>query len=155
TRTPALALAYMMVVAILVIAVMQIGSRVVEEANTLIKAVPDLLAKWQTPTPGVNPDVNSVKEQLLAKVREQIMDATSDLMAALPKAGLKVISVASNLIYVIIVPILSFFFLKDGRRIRDQAVELIGDGPKRELLEDLLADVNLLLAQYMRALLTL
>jgi len=155
TRTPALALAYAMVVTILVILVMQIGSRVVEEANTLIKTVPDLLAKWQAPTPGVNPDMNSVKEQLLSKVREHIMQGTSDVMAALPKAGLKVISVASNLIYVIIVPILSFFFLKDGRRIRDQAVELIGDGPRRELLEDVLADINLLLAQYMRALLTL
>ena len=48
-------------------------------------------------------------------------------------------------------PILSFFFLKDGRRIRDQAVELFVDGPKRDLLEDVLADINLLLAQYMRA----
>src|SRR5437868_4453001 len=64
TRTPALALAYMMVVAILVIVVMQIGSRVVEEANTLIRAIPGLLAKWETPTPGVNPDMNSIKEQL-------------------------------------------------------------------------------------------
>src|ERR1044072_2439939 len=43
TRTPALALAYIMVVALLVVAVIQIGSRVVEEANTLIKVFPDLL----------------------------------------------------------------------------------------------------------------
>jgi predicted PurR-regulated permease PerM len=77
------------------------------------------------------------------------------LLSELPKAGLKVLSAATRLIDVIIVPILSFFFLKDGRRIRDYAVELIGDGPRRELLEDVLADVNLLLAQYMRALLTL
>src|SRR5512140_3524180 len=47
TRTPALALAYIMVVAILVLLMIQIGSRVVEEANTLIKSIPDLLAKWQ------------------------------------------------------------------------------------------------------------
>jgi predicted PurR-regulated permease PerM len=155
TRTPALALAYVIVVAILVLGVIQIGSRVVEEANTLIKSIPDLLAKWQAPTPGVAPDVNSIKEQILSKVREQLLRGTSDLVGQLPKAGLKVISLASHLIDVIIVPILSFFFLKDGRRIRDQAVELFVDGPKRDLLEDVLADINLLLAQYMRALLTL
>jgi predicted PurR-regulated permease PerM len=155
TRTPALALAYMMVVAILVLAVIQIGSRVVDEANTLIKAIPDLLAKLQAPTPGATPAVNSIKEQVMAKIREQLLHGTSDLLGQLPKAGLKVISVASYLIDVIIVPILSFFFLKDGRRIRDQAVELFVDGPKRELLEDVLADINLLLAQYMRALFTL
>ena len=155
TRTLALALAYVLVVAILVVAVMQIGSRVVEEANTLIKTFPDLLAKWQTPTPGAPSAVNSIKEQVLAKVREQIMQSTSSVLSALPKAGLKVLSVATHLIDVIIVPILSFFFLKDGRRIRDHVVELFGDGPRRDLLEDLLADVNLLLAQYMRALLML
>jgi predicted PurR-regulated permease PerM len=155
TRTPALALAYVMVVAILVVAVGQVGARVVEEANTLIKVFPDLLAKWQAPTPGATPAVNSIKEQVLASVREHLLEGTSSLLSQLPKAGMKVLSVATHLIDVIIVPILSFFFLKDGRRIRDQAVVLIGDGPRRELLEDLLADVNLLLAQYMRALLLL
>jgi predicted PurR-regulated permease PerM len=155
TRTPALALAYVLVVAILVIVVIQIGSRVVEEANTLIKVFPDMLAKWQAPTPGATPAVNSIKEQVLAKVREQIMEGTSSLLSAIPKAGLRVLSLATHLIDIIIVPILSFFFLKDGRRIRDQAVELFGDGPRRDLLEDLLADINVLLAQYMRALLTL
>jgi predicted PurR-regulated permease PerM len=155
TRTPALAIAYMIVVAILVFAVIQIGSRVVEEANTLIKSIPDLLAKWQAPTPGAPSTVNSMKEEVLGKIREQLSQGTSSLLGQLPKAGLKVISVASNVIYVVIVPILSFFFLKDGRRIRDQAVELFGDGPKRDLLEDLLADINVLLAQYMRALLVL
>src|SRR5690242_1294271 len=47
TRTPALALAYIMVVAILVVAVIQIGSRVVVQANALVKTVPDLLARWE------------------------------------------------------------------------------------------------------------
>ncbi len=155
TRTLALALAYVMVVAILVVLVMQIGSRVVEEANALIKVFPDLLAKWQTPTPNPAPGIESIKEQMLTKLRQSLLEGFSGLLSELPKAGLKVLSVATHLIDIIIVPILSFFFLKDGRRIRDSAVELLADGPKRELLEDLLADVNVLLAQYMRALLTL
>src|ERR1041384_8005511 len=137
TRTPALALAYVLVVAVIVVVVIQIGSRVVEEANTLVKAVPDLLAKWQQPSPGATPTVNSVKEEILAKVREQLYAWTSNILAALPKAGLKVISIAGHLIDVVIVPILSFFFLKDGRRLRDQALELLADGPRRELADDL------------------
>src|SRR5215472_5744544 len=64
TRAPALALAYMIVVTILVVLLIQIGSRVVEEANTLIKAFPDLLSKWQTPTPGATSAVNSFKEEV-------------------------------------------------------------------------------------------
>src|SRR5207247_6492679 len=60
TRTPALALAYILVVAILVVLVIQIGSRVVEEANTLMQSIPELLAKWQQPSPSATPAVNSL-----------------------------------------------------------------------------------------------
>jgi predicted PurR-regulated permease PerM len=155
TRAPALALSYMLVVALLVVLVTQIGSRVVEEANTFIQALPKLLAGWQALTPGATPAENSIKQQVIEKVREQLSSGTANLLAELPKAGLRVISIASNLIFVIIVPILSFFFLKDGRRIRDSAVDLLADGPRRDLLEDLLGDINLLLAHYMRALLML
>jgi predicted PurR-regulated permease PerM len=152
TRTLALALAYVLVVGILALAIEQIGSRVIDEANTLIKTVPDLLSKWQQPTTGATSAVNSFKQQLLAKVREALYQGGSNLLSEIPKA---VISVFTHVIDIVIVPILSFFFLKDGRRIRDQGLELLGDGPKRHLLEDVLSDVNLLLAQYMRALLTL
>ena len=155
TRTPALALAYAIVVALLVMAVTQIGARVVEEANTLIKTFPDLLAKWQAPSPGATPAVNSLKEQALAWIRAEIYSGTSNLVGLLPKAGLKVISIASNVIDVIIVPILSFFFLKDGFRFREHALELLEGSKRRALFEELTADINLLLAKYMRALLIL
>jgi predicted PurR-regulated permease PerM len=55
----------------------------------------------------------------------------------------------------VIVPILGFFFLKDGRDIVAQFVEMVEDGPRRSLLDDLLADTSLLLAHYMRAILLL
>jgi predicted PurR-regulated permease PerM len=155
TRTPALAMAYVLVVAILVVVVSQIGARVVEEANALVKVFPDMLAKWQQPSPEATPAVNSLKEQILQKVRESLSEYSANFLSALPKAGLKVISVATHLVDVVIVPILSFFFLKDGRRIRDNFLELVDSGPSRELMEDILGDISLLLAQYMRALLTL
>ena len=71
------------------------------------------------------------------------------------EAGAKILSVAGDLVYVVIVPILGFFFLKDGRVIRGHFLEMIGDQPWRTAMDDLLADVNLLLAHYMRAILLL
>ena len=62
---------------------------------------------------------------------------------------------ASNLVYLVIVPILGFFFLKDGREIRQRLLEMIDDDRQRALMEVLLADVNLVLAHYMRAILIL
>jgi predicted PurR-regulated permease PerM len=96
-----------------------------------------------------------MKEQLIAKVRQQAQEGVSGLISAIPRAGLKALAVASDLVYVIIVPILAFFFLKDARRIRAHTIDLLDEGPQREFLEDLMADVHVLLAQYMRALLIL
>src|SRR5207248_8041010 len=80
---------------------------------------------------------------------------SSDLVSTMAQAGLKFITVASDLIFVIIIPILAFFFLKEARVIRQHILDLLEDGPRRELLDDVMADIHLLLAHYMRALVVL
>jgi predicted PurR-regulated permease PerM len=148
TRTPALAVAYLIFVTASLFAVTQIGSRVVMEANSLRASLPASLDKWQH---AASPVTNSI----IQWVRDQIGKSSGDIIASLPRAGAKILSVASDLVYIVIVPILGFFFLKDGRIIAGQFVELIEEGPWRTLVDDLLADADLLLARYMRALLLL
>lgn len=150
TRTPALALAYIIFMGIVVFAGIQIGSRVVEEANSLSKTLPQMTAGWLKPTSELG--ANSIRDQVVAWVREQIVDRSNDLVSALPRAGLKALTVASNLIFVVIIPILGFFFLKDGRLMRQHILDMITDLQRRAMLDDLLADVNLMLASYIRAL---
>jgi len=135
--------------------VTQIGSRVVEQANSFARSMPGLLARWQQPSAAASPAVNSFKAQVIAKVQEQFGKSSGDIIAALPRAGFKILSVASDLIYVVIVPILGFFFLKDGRGLVSQFVEMFDEGPWRSMIDETLADVNLLLAHYMRAILLL
>jgi predicted PurR-regulated permease PerM len=55
----------------------------------------------------------------------------------------------------VLIPILAFFFLKDASLIRQHILDLVEEGSRRALLDDVLADVNLLLAHYMRALVLL
>jgi predicted PurR-regulated permease PerM len=155
TRTPALAVAYLIFIAALYVAVTQIGGRIFQQADSFGKSVPALLATWQQPSKTASPAVNSFKAQIVQKVREQVSKSSGDIIAAIPRAGVKILSVASNLIFVVIVPVLGFFFLKDGRAIALQFVEMVEDGPRRSLLDDLLADTSLLLAHYMRAILLL
>jgi len=155
TRTPALALAYVIFVAMVILLGSQIGSRVVDQANTLTKKFPEMLAEWQKPSPATPAPLNSIKEQIIGKVRAEIGQRSEDIVTALTKAGLKAITVASDLIYVVIIPILGFFFLKDAPVIRQHILDLVEEGPRRGLLDDVLADVHLLLAHYMRALVLL
>jgi predicted PurR-regulated permease PerM len=155
TRTPALAVAYLIFIGALYVAVTQIGARIFEQANSFGKSVPALLAKWQQPSTTASPEVNSFKAHIIQRVQEQVSKSSGDIIAEIPRAGVKILSVASNLIFVVIVPILGFFFLKDGRDISKQFVEMVEDGSRRALLDDLLADTSLLLAHYMRAILLL
>jgi len=149
TRTPALVVAYLILICVLGFAGVGLGSRIAEEANTLIARLPDLVRAAE-PAPSAPPQtmVDSIRDT----VRSQIRQHAGDVVSYLPRAGLKVLSFAGNLVWVIIVPILSFFFLKDGRVMWQKLVELIDEGPQRVLIQDIAKDVNVLLAQYMRAL---
>jgi predicted PurR-regulated permease PerM len=155
TRTLALALAYIIFVGLVVVFGIQVGTRIAEQARQLVKDLPGRIASWETPDSDLPPSIDNARLELLAKAKEEINTRAGDLIGALPAAGLKFLTVASDLIYLVIIPILSFFFLKDGRLMRDHILDLVDRGPRRALLDDVLADVNVLLAHYMRALVVL
>jgi predicted PurR-regulated permease PerM len=73
----------------------------------------------------------------------------------LPNAALRVISRAGSLIFLVLVPILSFFFLKDGREMLSSMLGFLAKGARRDTVERIAADLHVLLAQYMRALVLL
>ncbi len=152
TRTPALALAYILCVGLAVVFAIQVGGRIAEQARQLASDLPNRIAGWQTPNAALPQPLDKARLDLLAKLKDDISSRAGELITALPQAGMKFLTVAGQLIYLVIIPILSFFFLKDGRIIRDHILDLVQAGPARVLLDDILADVHLLLAHYMHAL---
>ncbi|MDE3168053.1 MAG: AI-2E family transporter, partial [Acidobacteriota bacterium] len=148
-----LALAYVIFLGIVVTVGVQIGSRVTEQAQSLNGVLPKLLASWEAPaTP---PAPNDIQAQILENVRAEIARRANELVRFIPEAGVKLMSVASDIVFVVIVPILAFFFLKDSDAIRTHILDLVDAGPGRARLDSLMADVHLLLAHYMRALVLL
>jgi predicted PurR-regulated permease PerM len=152
TRTPALALAFVIFVALVALFGSLIGARAVKQADALNKSFPNMLASWQQPTPVVTPAINSLKDELVGKLRVEVAKRSNDLISSLPQYGLKFLTAAGDLIYLVIIPILAFFFLKDGHLIRKHILDMVAQGPHREMLDDTMADIDLLLAGYMRAL---
>jgi len=151
TRTAALSAAYAILILGVVLIGQQIGSRVVEEANSLSRKAPQMLAQWEKAANEPGAPADSLRQQLAGRVRGEFSRWSSDLFAELPKVGIRLLGLASDLVYVVIVPILAFFFLKDGHVIREHILALVDEGPRRMLVDDVLADVHLLLAHYMRA----
>ena len=155
TRTAALALSYIIFLGFLVTIGVLIGNTVVKQAKDLNKSLPSLIQSWKAPTPGTPGEVASIKQQLADKVLGELSKRSGDVLSMLPVASEKFLTIASNLIYVVIIPILALFFLKDGNAIREHILTLVKDAPRRDLLDDVMADINLLLAHYMRALVVL
>jgi predicted PurR-regulated permease PerM len=152
-RTWALAVVYVMFVGLVVVGVSQIGSKVADEAKSLAGKFPGMLDELQRSAiaPG-----GSLQQTILANIRSGLTQKINELIGALPNAGLKFLSVASNIIYVVIVPILAFFFLKDGAVIRTHFLELVStDERMRAFADGLIEDIHALLARYMRALVVL
>ena len=153
TRTLALGIVYAAFVGIVIVVVTQIGSRIAEEAHALASKFPALMASWQASS---NRAPVTIQDRLLDSVRNGIVEKANQLLSALPTAGLKVLSAVSNVVYVVIVPILAFFFLKDGTQIKAHILDLIGGNPRANgLAGDLLEDIHNLLARYIRALMIL
>jgi predicted PurR-regulated permease PerM len=59
--------------------------------------------------------------------------------------------VAQQVWLLIVVPILAIFFLKDGRGFSEVGLSLVQSRPQREFLQDVLADLNQMLAHFIRA----
>ncbi|MGA2113206.1 MAG: AI-2E family transporter [Bryobacteraceae bacterium] len=146
-RQAGLVISYVLLVAAVAGAGAAIVTKVVEQATAfenggLARRLPELVSTWIQRIP-------------VEQLRAEIVQRSGEWASSLPKAALRFLSMASGLIYIVIVPILAFFFLKDGAIIRQQILELAEAGPQRSVLDAVLTDAHLLLAQYIRALVAL
>jgi predicted PurR-regulated permease PerM len=153
TRTPALAMTYVLVIGVLVTFGVLVGSVVADQATNLAREAPALVQRIrQTPEPGPN-QVRSFRNQVTGAIEDQLREHYDELVSVVPRLSLRVLAASRNLIYIIIIPVLSFFILRDGRSIRDSFLEMLDSG--KQTAEDTLADVHTLLLLYMRSLLFL
>jgi predicted PurR-regulated permease PerM len=157
SRGPALALVYVILFGIAAMIVMTIGSQVAQEASSLATQAPNLIKRLQTQgdNSSAPPVAKTVQDQILEQARAQIEEHSTQILSYVPQYSLKILSAASYLMLGIVIPIISFFMLKDGSLLREELIDLFAPGRNRELMEDVLSDIHLLLLQYMRALFTL
>ncbi|MGA9209823.1 MAG: AI-2E family transporter [Terriglobales bacterium] len=156
SKALALGIVYLSLIGLLIVIGIAIGSRVVLEANALATRVPELLSRLEQPAEATAASsVQTVKDTVVSTLRRQLVDHSRDLLSLLPNAALGVLSHAGSLIFIVLVPILSFFFLKDGAVLRSSVLGILTEGSRRDMINEIATDLHLLLAQYMRALVLL
>jgi len=152
----ALVIVYVALVGVIVALSVTVGSRIVDEANNLATRLPDLLKNrtWinQIPLPEW---LEPVRARLVQFLQTELDNGGQDVLPYVRSLGGQLISGAKYLVYVVLVPILAFFFLKDGRMMREHFVAGMAEGKHRLVMDEILEDINRLLGEYIRALVLL
>ena len=153
--TFALAIVYLMLVGFLVALAFTLGSRIADEANSLAVRLPDLLKnrEWidRIPLPYW---LEPMRARMVQWLQQEIDTGGKDILPYVKNFGGQLVSGARYILYIVLVPIVAFFFLKDGRRIRHDVIDSL-DETNQLVVEEILDDVNRLLGQYIRALVLL
>jgi predicted PurR-regulated permease PerM len=155
SRTPALAIVYVLLVAGLIFTGIEIGSQVTEQAKTLAQRVSDYLKPEQATLLPLPQPLKPMGDRIMSVLRAEVQQHYQQILETLPQTALKAVGAAANIVFIVVVPILSFFFLKDGRALQRYVVAQVDDAVDRGLLREMATDLNLLLAGYMRALVLL
>ena len=156
SRVWALAIVYTSLVALFIVVGISIGSRIVGQANVFTAKVPDLISTLdQTARPLASQPLQTVRNTILSTVRSQLSAHSQELVSLLPNAAFGVLSHAGGLVAIVLVPILSFFFLKDHELVHTSILGVVAAGPRRDSVRQMAGELNVLFAQYMRALVLL
>lgn len=155
SRAYALAIVYAMFVGVLVLVGVVVGNRVAQEASNLAQGFPKLEQTLEQRLSEPGPAwMQPFKSYLLTQIRERAQGFSTVLVPLMQKAAGHVFSVLSSLLFVVLIPILSFFFLKDGKEMLSGVLGFVQDD-RRAMWMDISSDVHKLLGQFIRALVIL
>jgi predicted PurR-regulated permease PerM len=153
SRGVAIGVVYVVIFGVLALAVAWIAPRVSEQVAGLAGSAPAYARAVEDRTAGLGP--------LFARLRvpaavEPLARRAARIVSDNVEAGLQgvidgLVSLAAYLPWLVLIPILAFFFLKDGPVLRDTALDLLRPGRVRLHGARLFDQINTALAAYMRA----
>jgi predicted PurR-regulated permease PerM len=155
SRAYSLAVVYVLLVGALIAAGVAIGNTVAQEAANLAAGFPQFVDAMKQRLASPEPAwLQPAKSYLLDQINQHAQTLGSAALLVIRQLGTHIVSVLSNAVFVVLIPILSFFFLKDGPLLRERVLSLASSA-RRDMWEDVFADLHVLLGQFIRALVVL
>jgi len=154
SRTMVLAIVYLALIGIALAVLIPVGAKIGEQASTLASRLPEALKNDPLSRFPLPAWLETWRPRVTQFLDEQTTGLGDKILPLLQRLGPGILAGLGSLAAAVLIPILSFFFLKDGILMRDAIVECFQ--PRRQsLAEEILADLHLLVAQYIRALVLL
>jgi predicted PurR-regulated permease PerM len=152
----ALGIVYLALIGVIVALALTLGSRLGDEANTLAMRLPDLVKnpEWMQKIP-LPSWLEPARATMIQNVEDELSSGGQQLLPYIKGFGGQLVSGAKYALYLVLIPILAFFFLKDGAAIRDEFLVGLVEERRRPIVDNILEDINVLLGEYIRALVLL
>lgn len=155
-RAVSLAAAYLIILTLIGLIAYSVFSRATEQAATLASRLPELIKNIDKPEKLPLPWwIRPYQNAIFGALNDAIFSKAQEAIPLLTRAGGQLISALSSIIFLILVPILSFFLLKDGRLIRRLLLEQIGDAGPRKRLREMVDEIHNVMIQFVRAMVTI
>jgi predicted PurR-regulated permease PerM len=146
---------FALVFIIIVVAGSVLGSQIADEASKLSQQLPSLLnvknISDRIPLPGF---LEPLRVRLVVFLSEQMQSHAGQAVPFAQELGLSALRAASNLIYLVLVPVLSFLLIKEASTLKREMFAWIGQSNSL-LWGGIITDLDVLMAGYVRALLIL
>ncbi|MGA3107616.1 MAG: AI-2E family transporter [Terriglobales bacterium] len=140
-----------------------VGPRIARQSARLGESLPGLMDKASTG------QLSGQIGQLTARIGNEhgwsadtqkrilsfLLSRRQDLQQLAQRIGVRAAESAQEVWVLFLVPILAIFFLRDGGNFHEVLLSLVQSRTQREFLQDVLHDLNQMLAQFIRAQLTL
>ena len=163
SRVWAITVIYLLLLLALVVFGLLVGPRIARQSARLGESLPGLMDKASSGqlsgqigqlTAQIGKQHGWTKETQ-KRIRDFLLNHRDDLSRLAQRIGIRAAEAAQQVWLLFLVPILAIFFLRDGGSFHEVLVALVQSRTQREFLEDVLQDLNQMLAQFIRAQLTL
>jgi predicted PurR-regulated permease PerM len=154
-RGRAIAVIYLLLLGLVVLFFVSMGPRIGREGARLIQSLPALAQLSSGQIAEQLGQEHGWNGRVVDLLRDYLASHSDDIAKLAQNVGIHVADVAKQAWLLVVVPLLSIFFLKDGRAFSEILLDLVQSRLQRELLQGVLSDLNQMLAHFIRAQLTL
>jgi predicted PurR-regulated permease PerM len=154
-RVRAIAVIYVLLLSLVVLFFVSMGPRIGRESARLGQSLPALTQLSSGQIAERLGQEHGLNARLVELARNYLVSHSDQITQMAKNIGLRIADVAKEAWLLFVVPLLSIFFLKDGRSFSQILLDLVQSRPQRELLQGVLSDLNQMLAHFIRAQLTL
>jgi predicted PurR-regulated permease PerM len=151
SRTAVLTVVYLSLLGAALAVLIPVGAKIGEEASALAGKLPEALKEDPLSRVPLPAWLEQWRPRMTEFIREQTTGFGDQVLPLLKEIGPGILTGLGNLVAVVLIPILSFFFLKDGPELRHALVNNVAAN-RRGMVEEILLDLHSLVAQYIRAL---